>query len=54
MEKNQKKKKENVCVCVCIYICLNHFAVYLKLTQYFKSTYFNLKKRKETNKTVRQ
>ena len=36
MEKNLKKY---------IYIYLNHFAVHLKLTQYCKSTIFQLKKK---------
>ena len=30
-----------ICVCVYIYIYLDHFAVYLKLTQYCKSTILN-------------
>ena len=41
-----------VCVCVCVYIYIyiyiykkqNHFAIYLKLTQYCKSAIFNEKK----------
>ena len=34
-----------VCVCVClyIYIYMNHFAVYLKLTQHCKSTVLQYK-----------
>ena len=46
-----------VCVCVYVYIYvyipidryiyLNHFAVYLKLTLYYKSTILQLKKKKK-------
>ena len=32
-----------VCVCVCVYVCVYHFAVHLKLTQYWKLTIFQLK-----------
>ena len=40
MEKNLEK---NVCVCVCV----NHFAIHLKLPQHFKSTILQFKKRNE-------
>ena len=40
MEKNLEK---NVCVCVCV----NHFAIHLKLMQHCKSTILQFKKRNE-------
>ena len=36
--KEEKNLQKDVCVCVCVCIKLNHFAVYLKLTQHCKST----------------
>ena len=41
MEKNIKKES----VCVCVYIYMNYFAVQQKLTQHWKSTTLQLKKR---------
>ena len=35
-------------MCMYIYIWLNHFAVYLKLTQHCKLTILQLRKRKNT------
>ena len=37
-----------------IYVQLNHFAVYMKLTQHCKSTILQLKKRKKSSKTNKQ
>ena len=43
MQKESEKELGYVCVCV---NKLNHFAVYLKLTQYYKSSIFWKKKDK--------
>ena len=39
------KKCMCVCVCVCVYISLNHFVIYQKLTQHWKSTILQLKEK---------
>ena len=34
-------------VCLCVYVSLNHFAIQQKLTQHFKSTILQFKKKDE-------